>query len=88
MNDTRKETALKIYQTQEKLLENLYERWQIEKGYESLDEYAKCVQAELAKFNAVLDKMTQRPFGYVYTLMGATYSVSIAKSQYSYKRIS
>lgn len=64
---------------------NLYERWQDEKDYEDITDYAAPI-VKLLPRGMKLVKMTNRPFGFVFTLAGNNYAIERSATRYAWKR--
>jgi len=83
----RKETALKLYNDLNGIMNNIYERWLDEKEYEDINEYAVLFQPKVEEVGGQFIGMTKKPFGFKYVLEDATYHVYVSGSTYGYKRI-
>lgn len=87
LEQERKETALKLFNDLEGLMSALYGRWLDEREFESIDDYSVNIKKHIVGIGGEFVKMVKRPFGFVYTLGGATYQITINSSRYDYKRI-
>lgn len=78
-----------MYKNVRGLMENLWARWQDEKEYEDINDYAEPIKAHLPQ-GFVLEKMTKRPFGFHFSLthFKATYALTMTGRQYCWTRIS
>jgi hypothetical protein len=63
---------------------NLYARWLDEREYEDIADYAAIVKPRVTEIGGTFVRMTKRPFGFVYTLDGITYTVTINMRGYKY----
>lgn len=70
-----------------KMLSYLYARWQDEKEYEDIKEYAKPLTATAEKHGLKIAKMNKRPFGCDVTINGKTYRVDVKATSMGWKRI-
>lgn len=72
-------------------LEYLSARWQDEREYEDIAEYAKVIGEAVAAMGLAPDfkvtGMTRRPFGFTCSLMGGAYAVKCTARELSYRRI-
>jgi hypothetical protein len=84
---TRKQTAAKLFTDLESLMAQLWARWQDEQQYEDINDYAKPLTGTVEAVGGKIVKMTKRPFGFHFTLGGATYAVTMSSREYRYKRI-
>lgn len=85
--ETRKKIAKTFYQDIQDHMEMLYSRWADEKEYEDIRDYGVSIEHAVKKIGGTFLKMSKRPFGFTYELMGATYQVQMKSTQYLYKRI-
>jgi len=69
------------------MLTNLYCRWQDEKQYEDINDYAKPFQAAFEKHNLTLIKMTKSPFGFQAKLGTAVVQVFHKATSRGWQRI-
>jgi hypothetical protein len=69
-------------------LEMLYERWQDEKDYEDIEEYADVIRKRLPA-GISLSQMHRRPFGFSFVCTGfsATYNMNVTAKGVAWKRI-
>lgn len=83
-----KATINRVFRSAEKTMSYLYCRWQDEKEYEDIADYAKPIRPLLpAGMN--FRRMTKRPFGFEFDIgTDAVYSVFVNAKQYGWKRIS
>ena len=80
--------AVKFYYDCEKTLINLFCRWQDEKDYEDIADYAAPLKPIADKAGVVIIKMNKRPFGCDFTVSGKTFRLSLnARGTLAYKRI-
>lgn len=87
LENERKQKALELYNKIEKLVSALYQRWENEKEFEKLSDYSAPIIPEVSKMGGTFVKMTSKPFGFIYTLGGATYQIMIKRgTSYEYKR--
>lgn len=78
--------AVAFYEKAQPTMEYLAGRWQDEREYEDIADYAKPLQ-KLAKAAGVeIVKMTKRPFGCIFTVGGKRFALTIGK-YYAYKRV-
>ena len=71
------------------LLENLYCRWQDEKEYEDIKDYAEVIKKKLPE-GFEMTQMLKSPFGFKFKMKEfdeALYQVAITSRHYSWKRI-
>jgi hypothetical protein len=69
------------------LLAQLYGRWLDEKDHEDIEDYMSALLEAASAAGVVLQNMTKRPFGAVFTCDGRTYHMTIKKNTAQYKRI-
>ena len=89
-----RELALKFYNEAQVLICDLGMRWLDESAFEDIAGYRAVIEKSgpwkriATREGAKLVKMSKRPFGFTYTMRGATYSVFFKSTgQYGYKRI-
>lgn len=80
----RIETAKRIFDDLGDWLASLAARYEDEKGYEPIGEYAKAIQAELDKckenHGAMVEAMFEIPFGFVYRLGDVRYMMKVGRN--------
>jgi len=85
---TRKEVAAKFYKDMQGTMVDLAVRWQDEKEYEDINDYAKPIKPKVEAIGGEFIKMMKSPsFGFTFKLGIATYRINHGKTIYSYKRI-
>ncbi len=82
-----KTKAEAFYLAAENLFANLYARWQDEKEYEDLTDYAAVVQTVADKHGVKITQICSVPFGCKFIVDGKLYRVKINQRSYSYVRI-
>jgi len=85
-NQIRYEGA-KHFDSMEKIMSNLYARWQNEKDYEDFAEYVEVIKKNAIKNGAKFIKAGRRPFGYVWEMNDRTYQTEVSAKTIGYKRI-
>lgn len=86
-NKDKSTNAAAFYEYAAGLLQTLYGRWQDERGYEAIGDYAAPLRPIAEKCGCVIVRMNSRPFGCDFTTNGRTYKLTINNSQMGYKRI-
>ncbi len=66
---------------------NLYCRWQDEKEYEDIAEYAKAIEPAFAAHGAKMIKATKKPFGFVVEVDGGKFHYTVNSRSISYVRL-
>jgi hypothetical protein len=66
-------------------LDYLYSRWQDEKEYENINDYAKPMNRHFERHGLTLEKMTKRPFGCIVVINGKRYQVYVNNSSMGWK---
>lgn len=80
--------ANKIYEDIEETIINLFYRWQEEKDYEDINDYALLIKPMIEQNGGILLNMNKRPFGVTYQLSDAVYQISVyASGKYTYSKI-
>ena len=74
--------VLGFYKEAQRVMCNLYGRWQSEKAYEAIADYAAPLADLAKKHNLPAPTMTKRPFGCKFALGGRVYSVTVTARQY------
>lgn len=87
-DEARRKKVGDFYLNQQKLMANLFSRWQDEFEMEDINDYAVQLKKEVEKIGGSFIKMTKKPFGFQFELDGAFYHIFISKRKYQYKRIS
>lgn len=86
--EERRQVALKLWNDLTDLMFNLYSRWQDEKEYENINDYAEPIKPKVEAIGGKFIRMNKRPFGFDYQLNGVTYKILVKSTGYEYKRIS
>jgi hypothetical protein len=68
-------------------ISELYCRWQDEREYEDLAEYAKALEPLFAAHGAKVVQGSRRPFGIIVELDGANYLYAATSNSLYYKRV-
>jgi len=71
----------------QKMLSYLYSRWQDEKEYENIEEYAKPLTATAEKHGLKIVKMNKRPFGCDLSINNMTYRVDVKSTSMGWGRV-
>lgn len=71
----------------EQTLCNLWSRWQDEKEYEDINDYAQPLLAAAEAVGLPAPVMTKRPFGCKFTLNNMTFQVSVTSRSLGWKRV-
>ena len=81
--------AVAFFTQAQQLAENLYVRWQNEKDYEDIADYAKCFAQIAQDTGCTIVRGTKRPFGVVFAVLNSTrtFQLRVTNTQYSYKRL-
>ena len=80
--------ALAFFNTAGDTLAYLWSRWQDEKEYEDINDYAKPLQSLADAAGVTIVKMTKRPFGCVIAVEEKQFTVTIkGNGAYEYRRI-
>ena len=71
------------------LMGALYSRWQEEKHFENIAEYALPINLHMRKYGYAIVKMTKSPFGFHFTIAKGSpvYAVTITSKQYCWLRV-
>jgi hypothetical protein len=83
----RKDAANTLFENCQESMINGFSRWQDEKEYEDIKNYAVLFTSKITEIGGEFIKMTKRPFGFQYKLAGATYHVTINGRSYGYQRV-
>ena len=79
--------ASRIYDEMNEVLDILYDRWQLERGYEDFEEYKKVITFQLKELRVTPLKVTKRPFGFTTKIGEFTIRVKRTANEYSCKRL-
>lgn len=80
--------AVKFFNLAGNLMCDLYCRWQDEKQYEDIKDYAEPIAKLAKKVRGVkIGKMFKRPFGCEFTVAGKTFRLKVTARAYEYKRV-
>jgi len=80
--------AVKFFNDSAEMIIELYLRWQDEKDYENIADYADALDPMAEEAGVVIVKMNKRPFGCNFTVSGKTFRLSLsARGTLAYKRI-
>jgi hypothetical protein len=76
-----------FFHAAQKMLSYLWGRWQDEKEYEPIADYALPLKPIAAKAGVEIVKMTSRPFGCRFTVGPKVFTIRVTGREYSYQRV-
>lgn len=73
----------------EKVISNLYGRWQEEKGYEDFNDYAVIMDERFSDTFKTYDFITgtKRPFGFKFEMFEMKFQLAICRNRMAIKRV-
>ena len=71
-----------VFNGMEQQLRGMFFRWQDEKKYENIEDYAAIVRPKVEAMGAKFIKMTKRPFGFQCMVDGKTYQMRMSTKKY------
>ena len=83
----RKNKAREIFQSLQSTMQYLAGRWEDEKRYEDIRQYADVINNALKPFDITVSAMVKRPFGFTYQIADVTYRVTCSMREYAYRRL-
>lgn len=69
------------------LFGNLWARWQDEREYEDIADYAAPLQPLAAECGVTIVRMNKRPFGCIFGVGPKMFQITVTGRSYAYKRI-
>lgn len=84
---TKSIKAKKFFDAAFDTLVYLYQRWQDERGYEAIEDYAKPLSRVAKKVGVKILRMTGRPFGCVCKVDDRTYHFTVNSRTGQYRRL-
>jgi hypothetical protein len=78
-------TAEAVFINTRDLVVSLYSRWQDEKEYEDIADYASVLTKAISPHGATLTKMTKKPFGFHFLAEGKKYFFGVNSRRVYYK---
>jgi hypothetical protein len=83
----RNERAARFFCSTRAMVSRLARRWARARKSEPIGPIRQAIEREAAARGIRISRMTSRPFGFVWHLMGATYSTAVTESGIAYDRI-